>query len=570
MKPVRSWITLGLAAGSAFAVAWILARLTHPDQSRRVAAVVQDAAVRAARQNAVGPFAGVLLDTRLREALAMPDLAAAIGHIMAHGGEDHCADTRLICLIEKLPAERLAELPATLDAHRGDDYVVRFVLGAWAERDAAGALAWVQSTPSLNAAGTRAFLTGWMRAAPDAALAWLDTQPLSTNSDNLRTTAVEAVAETDPAAALELMKARGWIANSPAALVGLMRNWGGSDPQAALEGLRSVMKELGAALTRIGPSGDGSAENSSDAYSSLLSALLLGAYERDSGDAAELLKSLTPAEISAGHRELAQEVFARDPAAAAALFTADPSQETRALLMELVGVNPALAIRNLEQLSDPTLRSALLFRAIMSYREDIRIEVPLEARAVVGAALAGIGDQHKRHEAAARLAADNAASSPRWAATLWHRLPEDWQSRYGGAFFAGMVECDPAAAAAEFRRSPVDVQSFALKALTYTLAQRQPAAALQLVLEQANRAVQSESAATLFARWAQTDSASALAALEQHAAELDLAAIAEAMPTAGYLKVYAMYLYGAENHHVPTQPVADRLQQLLGHPPSDE
>jgi hypothetical protein len=574
MRVPVTWITLGITAGLAFAAAFVLARRQPPKtagQSKVIAAIAEAAAARDAKAaaagdqktNAASRSSGVLNDTRLREALAIPDLAAAIKHIMAHQEEDHCADTRLVCLVEQLSAERLAELPAALAAHMGNDYVVRFVVSAWAERDPAGALAWVEATPALNTAGTRAFLTGWMRAAPKAALAWLDARPLSTSSDNLRTAAVEAMAETNPAAALEMMKSRGWIANSPTALVKLLQNWGGLDPQAALAGLRSVMAETGIGLMRTLPSGKGPVERPNQNYTILLRALLLGAYERNPADAAALRAAFTPDEIIAGSTAFAEEVLARDPAAGAALFTANPDPNTRALLLDMAAQNPSIALQNLERIGDSPLRVELLLKAVSPGDADMTAEVPPGARDAVMAALAGITEEKKRHDAAGRLAVDNVASSPEWAASLWRTLPALEQYKYGAAYLQTLAKTDPAAAVAEFRQSSPEVQNGALKSLCYSLSQNQPAEALTLVLAQSHRGTQSECAATLFARWAQHDNAVALVALEQHAAQLDLAAIAAKLPEAGFLKVPS----GQEFRSVPSKPVANKIQQLLGNQP---
>jgi len=578
MKLPAAWITLSFTAGSACIAAFLISRGDAPataGQSSVVSAIANAAAGRSdkavlsnetAERDALS--AGVLNDATLREALANPDLAAAIRHIMAHEGEDHCADTRLICLIEHLPAARLTELSAALQAHTGNDYVVKFVLGAWAERDSPGALAWVQANSALNAAGVRAFLTGWMRAAPERALAWVDARPLSASSTGLRTAVVETMSETNPAAALEMMKSRGWLANSPIALVKLLHNWGGAAPQAALAGLRSVMTELGAGMMRMLPSGKGEVEHPNQNYTILLRALLHGAYERNPADAAALFASFQPDEIKAGSEAFAQEVLARDPAAGAALFTAHPDDRTRPMLLDLASQNPSLALRNLERIADPALQSELLLKSVPRHNDDVRAEVPPEARATVTAVLAGIADDKQRHQAAGRLAVDNAANAPQWAAGLWHELPDLQQYVFGPAWLRRIAGADPALAVAEFRQSSPEVQNGSLKSLCYSLAESQPADALQLVLEQSHRGTQSESAATLFARWAQTDSTAALAALEQHAAHLDLAAIAQKLPEAGHLRVP----FGSEFRSVPAKPVAEKIQQLLGTapPPSRE
>ena len=131
----------------------------------------QQNTAQAARESDAGTAtaAGRYHDPVLAAALATPDLAAAVQYIMDHGEEDHCADTRLMLLVELLPADRLAEVGAALEKHGGNDYIVRFLMQAWAQRDAAGALAWVESAGSSSSTATQALITGWVRADPAAA-----------------------------------------------------------------------------------------------------------------------------------------------------------------------------------------------------------------------------------------------------------------------------------------------------------------------------------------------------------------------------------------------------------------
>lgn len=188
---------------------------------------------------------------------------------MARQGEDHCADTRLVCLVENLPLDRLGELPALLEHFQADQYVMKFVLGPRAKR--AAALAWVEAHPSLSASGMNAFLSGWTRGDPKAALAWVEEQPVSARGGVLRTALVDAISETDPAGALELMQSKGWIANSPDAVLRLLQNWGGRDPAGALDGLRSLTGSMGLKLTADRAGADG--------FQTMLKALLYGAFQ---------------------------------------------------------------------------------------------------------------------------------------------------------------------------------------------------------------------------------------------------------------------------------------------------
>jgi len=572
MKLPPAWITLSLTAGVSFGASWLLARRNAPDSGGRsavVSAIAQSAQKREERgraaqketPSAVPSPGGVMYDAGLREALAMPDLAAAIKHIMDHESDDHCADTRLICLVEQLPAGRMGELSAALQAHMGNDFVVRFVLSTWAQRDSGAAQVWVQAHPGLNAAGLRYFVSGMVRASPENALAWLDARPLSAASIGLRTAVVDAMAETHPAAALALMKSRGWVANSPGALIKLMHNWGGADPQTALEGLRSVLAESGTAPLKDYPSGNGgTARHADQTFSILLRSLLNGAYDRSPSEAAALLSSLTPDEYTAGKSAFASEVLARDPAVGEVFFTAHPDEKTRPMLLSLTQENPALALRLLGRIEDAALQQELLRTAVMGFGGRDPVVVAPEGQATVAAVLAAMPDEKERGRATSRLCQDNAAASPQWAMEMWRKLPLDAQLTYGQGYFQGLAKADPDLALSEFRRSEPDMQTSALQILCMNLAGTRPAEALDLVMQSSVPAAQSASAATLFAFWAQSDPAAALTALESHASQLNLEAISRNLAKAGQSR----YGGGLEYRPVATDELADRLQKLIG------
>jgi hypothetical protein len=186
-------LTASLAFTSAFLSGrWLRPSSTHatPDPS---AALTADAAhYHRATQNAPVPSdldahgtdAG-FRDPLLRAALSATDLASAVALIMAAEHQDHCADTRLLCLVETLPPHRLAELPAILEAHERNDFITRHLLTAWAQRDGEAAVAWLQSRTGVSDAHFHCGSLGWSRAVPDAAPAWLDRQPPSARSGRL-------------------------------------------------------------------------------------------------------------------------------------------------------------------------------------------------------------------------------------------------------------------------------------------------------------------------------------------------------------------------------------------------
>jgi hypothetical protein len=508
---------------------------------------------------ATGSAAGVLQDSLLRRALASPDLVAAVKEIMAHEQEDHCADTRVICLVESLPASRLGELPDVLAAFASNDFIVRHILGTWAQRDVAGARAWVEAHPSLNDNGKQAFLRGWTRASPEAVLAWLDEQPVSAGSGLRREAVIEAMSEKDPAAAFDLMKSRGWVAQNPGALLKLLRNWGGLDPQAAVGGLRNMAAEMGLTLPD-NPKGD-PRNQSSLVFSSMLSALLNGAFDRNPADAAALLGGFRASELTAGSEAIAREVLGRDPVAAAALFGAVPDENARAMIHAMPESSPSMTLRMLASIPDPELQRELLIKAAAGHQGGPRSAmVPEASRPVIAGLLASIPDAAVRASTTGTIVVANAASAPAWTAELWAGLSPGQQQMDGPAFFKEAGRTDAGVALAAYSASPPEVQTVALKGLCSGLAATQPDKALQLVLQQSEPALKSSCAATLFAYWSKSAPEAALASLESSASQLDLRAILEQLPRAGH------FTGGNRTHFesVSTDAVQAKIQQLLG------
>lgn len=314
-----------LTASLAFATAYLTGRWFRPPSTRAVPALsaaptADAAALPPATPGALAPTEpeangtnGVLRDPLLRAALSTADLASAVALIMARENEDQCADTRLLCLVENLPPHRLAELPAVLDAQARNDFVSRHLLTAWAQRDGEAALSWLQSRTGVSDAQLHCGLLGWTRAAPDAALAWLDRQPSSARSGTFQTAVVEAVAENDPSAAFDLMKSRGWLDRSPSAMVRVLQNWGGTDPAAALRGLREISQSLGLQLEPQGTNTATDLFQSKQSYRVLLGALLHGAFQRSPEEASTLVAGLSPAELANGVDAIQQEVLSRNP-----------------------------------------------------------------------------------------------------------------------------------------------------------------------------------------------------------------------------------------------------------------
>ena len=565
-----------LTAGLAFAAAWGFATLQEPagrsgrKPGSRTPGLRQSLDLKPGVESAATP--GGMQDALVRQAVEVADLVAGVKEIMARQNEDHCADTRLICMVENLPAARLPELPALLGHFMGDDYVVKCVLSAWAQRDAAGALAYVTSQPALRLPGITAFLKGWTRTAPDAALEWLDTQPLSAQSGTLRTALVETMAEKYPAAALAMMQERGWTAQHPDAVLRLLTNWGGHDPAAALDGLRSLMKDMGLKLEPPDPAAQGY-DTRNQSFRSMMQALLYGAFERNPAEAAALLSRLSPEELTAGQSALASEIFGRDPAAADALFVPQPDERTRGLLLALAGSSPATALANLGRLQDQTLRGELLRAATASYHMSEHDTLPAEALPALKETLAGITDEKEHDRTAKSLSMLAASTAPAWAAELWTGLPANQQIDSAHKFILKAAAGDSSAVLSAFSASPPEVQTQALKSLCYAVGARQPEAALQLVLQRTEPALRAECAATLFAAWAGTDEPAAFAALEQNAAALPAESILDRLPQAGQFNLRSQA--GASSFSsfsttatISTTSLRAKLEQLRGSAPA--
>ena len=323
-SPPRSLLlTASLAFASAFLGGRWLKSATHHTASRLSAAPTADTApqhqatpdARPATDAEPDGTNGAFRDPLLLEALSTADLASAVALVMSRESEDQCADTRLLCLVENLPSHRLAELPAVLDTHAHNNFVTRHLLTAWAQRDGQAALAWLQSRTGVSDAQLHCGLLGWSRAAPDAALAWLDRQPPSARSGTLQSAVIEAMAEKDPAAAFDMMKSRGWLDRSPSSMIRVLQNWGGTDPTAALQGVREISEQLGLRLETQGTDTTTDLRQSKQSFRVLLGALLHGAFQRSPEEASALLARLSPAELANGVDAIQQEVLARNPEA---------------------------------------------------------------------------------------------------------------------------------------------------------------------------------------------------------------------------------------------------------------
>ncbi len=560
MKAASPWLLTGTALG-AFALAFGMARFWTPTPAARDGSlpILSDATAGGsppadgthARDEAEEPT-GVLRDDILREALASPTLLDAVRLVMAREQEDHCADTRLVCLVELWPAERLAEVAAVLETHAANDFIIRFVLGAWSERDPATARAWVEKHP-LNASGEKAFLAGWTRAEPDAALAWLDRQPASQATNRRRAAYLEALSETNLAAAWEILKTREWLGTNPAALVSLAHQWAGRDPAGALTAMREMIAHLGIASQ---PSGEG---GWNQMLRVLLGAVLSGTFNREPAAAVALVSQLAPEEIKTGADAIAKEILSRDPTTAEAVLRVIPPEQLEALFQSFGTQAPDLFPALWSHLTDDSLKVRLLENSLKAN--------PLEAsphafrsldRAELGRVIDAVTDTTQRERLNARAAATMAGIDPAWALQRWQHVGESQRKRYYESMLAGLARTDAEQALAFYENSPDQWRSKNLKLLCYTLGQTKPEAALAVLWRETSPQTQTAAAASLFAAWVARDATAAFTALEQEAPQLDVPGMLEALPTATKFD----YRGGFMSHYLDTNDLAAKLRAL--------
>ena len=568
MKTPPMILSSTVAAVAAFCCAWWLAQRQGIPLGEKAAghtsvAVLGDARSRStleAGQTPVTntPAAGRYYDPLLASALAHPDLAAAVKLIMDHQQEDHCADTRLMLLVELLPAERLAEMGAALAAHEGNDYIVRFLMQAWAQRDPAGARAWVESAIPPNPVALKSMLSGWARHSPAEALAWLDARPVSTAAAELRTALLETMSQTDAPAALALMRERGWLQHDAQSLLHVLKNWSASDPAAALTGLRSLLAEMKIEL----PKQENESSGGGQTFRVMLGALLSGATGLGTEERMAFFAQFTPAEIFAGKDAIVSELFGGDSPAAENLFTAPLTETNRILLKELAAKQPTLTLSKLGSLTDPALRRELLTAVAKgdhySSRGETKSMVPVEAKPMVMETLRSLPESQQPAVAAA-LCDVNVAADPRWAAELFSSLPEEHRLSSALKFFKNAARSDAQVALEVFHQSSPEVQKAGLKLLAAGLATSAPEQGLNEILAHQDPTGRADAASTLFAYWAKANKDAAANALRQAAATLPLEAMLEAWPNSTHFR----FSNGSFSESIETSAIQKELQNLI-------
>lgn len=391
-------------------------------------------------------FPGVF-DPQVLAALQNPDLIAAVRDIMARSQEDHCADTRLIQLIESLPESRLAELPALLAANSDNDYVLRFVLPPWAERQPEAALAWAGSQASTNATLLTSVLTGWTRRDPTAALEWTLAQPLSTNTRALQTSLIETLAEADPARALAVLNDTGWINTNSQAVLKLLKNWRSQDPAAAMTGLRSMMAGFGMASKAGQSPEDPFNQVFKNQFNGLLGALLNRAGSRSAADVTALLRQLTPEETQTGAASIARDFLTIHPEAVQALLgNPNPGSPDKALLLALAESDAGSILEKLSDFHDPAFRQALLavtaYESYMSSKLGSQIANSKVAQSALMQTLSETGAD-QRGALIGNFAQATVKAAPDFATKLWSQLEPARQQLEGETFLLKLARQAP-------------------------------------------------------------------------------------------------------------------------------
>ena len=507
-------------------------------------------------------FPGIA-DPQVLAALQNPDLIAAVREIMARSEEDHCADTRLIQLIESFPQSCLAELPALLAANSDNDYVLRFVLTPWAERQPEAALAWAGSQTFANATLLTSVLTGWTRRDPTAALEWTLTQPLSTNTRALQTSLIETLAEADPARALAVLNDTGWINTNSRAVLKLLKNWGSQDPTAAMTGLRGMIAGFG-----IGSKAGQSTEDPSDLqfknqFNGLLGALLNGAGSRSAADVTALLRQLTPQETEAGADSIARDFLMIHPEAVQALLAnPNPGATDKSLLLMLAKNGSGNILENVSRFHDPAFRfellSAISSEAFIHSDLGVRIGNSKTAQTALLQALAETGEAQRGWLVRA-FTENTADSAPGLATQLWGQLNHSQQQQEGTGFFLGLAKQTPGPALEIWRASPPDVQAQSLRGLVAGLARKDPQRGVALAMQQSDPELRHNALAVALAHWGEHAPQAAAAELARLAPQLDLDAMNRFLSGAGRFDSGSR----SEYYSLRNQAVQDCLKSLI-------
>ncbi len=527
-----------------FGVAYGLARWQRVAQPT-LAVQAQEDAARAGLlvSHAGGGTLGVpqWQDALQQQALDGRDLVSAVREILAQQEEDHCADTRIFALVECLPADRLGELVGLLEAFYADDFVHRFVLRAWAQRDVAGALNYMETHPGQRAQHLPDLLEGWTQRDPQAALAWVDGQHSATAAAALRTAVLGTIANTDPAGALEILQSKGWLAQTPKLLARIMQSYGAVKPADALPAMRSLLDQL------MGENKD--PRVASQNFQSLYRAMLCGLWQAGSTVAMAVAQQLTPEEQVMADSIFAEEITLRQPGGIQELLRGPLDEKTckllisnyREELLHYFAEIPNDEMR-LEVLKSISLGSVSLSPAIMQFIE----QRPKVARDGILEGLVSRGGNWTEK------------------LPLWKQLSPESQSDTGPMLFKEYAAASPDLALAEFQKCPEAVQAACLRGMCGGMVEKQPQRALDLALMQTDPALRTSCLAGVLGFWSDRSQADAIKALEANATQIDLAAVLASLPTAGRFESKMGY----RSYRMETTALQNRIREILQLPPA--
>jgi hypothetical protein len=476
-------------------------------------------------------------DALLLRALDGRDLVSAVREIMARQQDDHCADTRIVCLVESLPAERLGELVGLLEAFSADAYVHRFVLRAWAQRDAAAALAYISTHPEQRAKHLPDLMEGWTQRDPQAALAWLDGQHSASEARALRTAVLGTIANTDPAQALELLQTKGWLAQTPQLLTRIMQSYGAVKPTEALQAMRSILVKL------QGSQGDphGIDQN----FTTLYSAMLNGIWQADPAAAESLGQQLTPEEQMMGKSCYLNEITMRSPGGLEQILRSPMDEETKSTL---VSDHSTELLEHFAELPDDEMRKKVLsggHDSITSLSPAIQEFIAQQPSA-------------EREEILQNLIQRMGQGNAPEALTMWKQLSSEGQSMSGPILFRNYAAESPDQALSELQKCPEAVQAACLRGVCAGMASKQPQAALDLALMQTDPTMQASCLASVLGFWGHQSGTDAIKALEASASRMDLSAVLAQLPKAGR--------FGNTSYGISFNALETRLREMLNLP----
>ena len=481
----------------------------------------------------------------LSEALANPDLVAAVQSLLTQFSDASALNIRLECLVESLPDSRLAEFSALLEAFPRVGHLRQSLLRHWAARDAAAALAWLEAYPDQREFLFPPYLEGWTKTDPDAALAWLQQQPPGIFLQSYRHAVLQTLAESQPERAWEIIDRNGWTATEPALLVKVLQTLGAKDATVALQVFRSITSRLGLDVER-----EQEKYNGSGTIAHLMEVLLHSVGRQSSAAASDLYSQLTDREKFLCQKNYLQEIVAHDPLLLMDWLSRPLDDRTRA---QMVDVMPLLLVENFAALPDHDFRARLIQEIESS--EFVKLAPSLKET------LRGYIDQQppaERTSLIKHMLVRPTEKNPDDALNYWKMLDDNGRASTGAQTLMKYAQARPEKALAVLKDCSESVQAASLRGLCFGLADNQPQAAFELALQQTDPELQSICLAEVLAHWFHDRKDEAIKALEEAAPQMNLQAVLAHLPKAGKFE--------NTSYSLTIGPLSARLGELAAAP----